>query len=361
MLIQLATRTSSKVAATAFGIALCVMFLSGSYALLDGLRGSTTKVSDLFDEGPIMAYSRLPLEESFVDHAILNDLHDSFSAVRVVAVNISFGGVLLQETLAASVSNASILGINLAGLNDGETWIGKSLLASARRQNITVPDGASIEIASLSARLVLTFEQVHPDSLLPDDWILVSEGTLKQLAPILGDDASFLLVDEGSADLARLEDAGLTTVRLVAAVDFFRQGVYSLEPVLWGLSFAAGAVIVVLTFTLMAIEVRYRATELRILRQIGATPGFLLRVILLQSIYVSSLGGLLGLALASIVTNAVTSFAPLVGMSTFVLPAPSIAGLGLPMCIALIAGLLGGAFPAYTASGTARRRMPTRS
>ena len=350
MLLRLATRTSSKVVATAFGIALCVMFLSGSFALLDGLQDSTKKVADRFDEGPVLVYAGPNLEESRLDSTILEGLSDSYCAVRVAAVNISYHGILVQETSTSSVSNATFLEADLAGLDDGEIWVGDAFLASAQSLNVTIPSGASIEVASLSTQLTLTYEKTHPSTLLPDDWALVSEGTMRQLAPSLGANATFLLVGKGSADLPRLQAAGFTALQTAAAVDFFRQGVYSLGPVLWGLALAAGTIIIVLTFTLMTLEMRYREAEMRTLRQIGASPRFLLSLVLLQSLYVTVLGALLGLALGSVVTNAVTSFVPLLGMSTFALPAPSVSSLGIPVVVALIAGLIGGTLPARNAA-----------
>ncbi len=127
----------------------------------------------------------------------------------------------------------------------------------------------------------------------------------------------------------------------------------SLEPALWGLAVAVGAIACLLTFTLMALDVRYRAREIKTMRQIGASRGFVVNLVLLRSVYVSSLGALLGLALGSIVTNAVTSFSPLAGMSTFVLPAPSVFALALPAMVAIVAGVVGGLVPA---AGAARIR-----
>jgi ABC-type antimicrobial peptide transport system permease subunit len=355
MLVLMATRNSSKVMATAFGIALCVMFLSGTFALLDGLRSSTNRVAGGFNEGPILVYACLPLEESRIDYAVLQNLTGPYSAVRISVVNVSYSGVVLQRTRAAYVSNASLLETSLAGLQNGQVWVGEAFLKSTHNHNLTVLPGASVEIASSSATLTLTYDRMRPSILLPDEWALVSAESMLQLDSTLGDDANFLLVGEDSPDLPRLQDEGFVTTRTVAAVDFFRQGVNSLEPALWGLAAAVGGIIVVLTFTLMAIEVRNRSAELRTLRQIGASPGFVIRLIVLQSLFVSSLGAVLGLALGSILTNAVVSFLPLVGMSTFVLPAPSLEGMYIPALVALIAGLLGAISPARNASRILRK------
>jgi len=362
MLIRLATRTSKKTLATALGIALCVMVLSGSISLLDGLQSSTARVADRLDEGPMLVYSTVPLEDSRIDQALLDDLGDSYSALRTVKVSISYGGIPLQDTIVVSVSNATFLEASLAGLGDGEIWVGGALLASAQEKNVTLPQGSFLNVTSIHTSLALKYERVHPSTLLPDEWALATEETLKLLDPSLEEDASFLLVNEDSADLPKLRDAGLRVLPTAASVDFFRQGVNSLQPVLWGLAIAVGSIIVVLTFTLSALEVRYRSAEMRTLRQIGASLRFLLGLVLLQSLYVAAIGTILGLSLGSIVTNAVVSIAPLGGMATFVLPAPSIAGLAIPAVVALIAGAIGGFVPAWSAAKrTIAKGVPSRS
>ncbi|MBI4416374.1 MAG: ABC transporter permease [Euryarchaeota archaeon] len=350
VLVRLATRTSTKAVATAFGIGLCVMFLSGSLALLDGLRIGTDAVAERFDEGPFLVYDRVPLEEGRVDAATLASLQGASAAVRVVPIRVYVGDDLLQQTFAATVSDGSLLRTSLAALGDADIWVGESLLASDRARAAGVALGTAINVTSSATTMQLTIERVHPRTALPDDWVLVSEGTFETLAPAFGDGATFVLVEENSQDLPKLREAGFTAVPTAAAVEFLRQGVDGLAPLLFGLVLAAGVVILVLASTFAALEVRYRERELRTMRQLGARPRVLFALVLLQTTYVAGFGTLLGLALASLVTNGVTSFAPLVGLSSFALPQPSLPSLLYPALAAIVAGLLGGLIPAMRAA-----------
>ncbi len=353
MFLRLATRTSPKIVATALGIALCVMFLSGSLALLDGMRDATANAAARFDEGPLLAYASLPLEDARVDPTVLASLTGPYAAVRVARATASVGGVPIGAATLASVSNGSILRTSLAGLADGDVWLSDALLADARAANATFARGDVLAFTA-NATVDATYDRVRPRTALPDGWSLVSEATMRALAPPLADPATFLLLPEGSPDVPGLRAAGFTVVPAVAAVEFFRQGIDALAPALLVLVLAAGAVIALLAFTLLALETRYRARELRTMRRIGAPPSFVTRLILAQSAFVALFGALLGLALASVVTNGVTSFAPLAGLPSFVLPQPTATGLLLPVLVALAAGLLGGAVPARSAA-----KLPT--
>lgn len=344
MLLRLATRTSPKVVATAFGIALCVMFLSGGMALLDGLRVSVDGVADRFDEGPLLAYASLPLEDARVPPDVVAGLTGPHALVRTARVIVNANGTSLGTAVAASVSNGTILRASLSGLGDGEVWIGEATLMAADGAGVVLRPRDPLDLWASNGTAALAYERVHPSSPLPDGWLWVTPATSEALDP--GGAPSFLLLPEDSPDVRFLASRGLTVVPATAAVEFLRRGVDDLAGALWGLVLAAGAVVAVLTFALMALEVRYREREMRTMRQIGAPPAFLVRLVLLQSAYVATFGALLGLALGHVVANAVTSFAPLAGLATFALPQPTLAGILVPVAVALVAGVLGGALPA---------------
>jgi hypothetical protein len=336
--------------ATAVVIAFSVMFISGGLSFLEGLSTSTERAARGFDEGPMLVFQGPSLETSRIGAGVLDGLVDPHAAVRLVPVEVSLDGTLLQETYAVSVSNDTVLRGNLDALDPGDVWVGQSLVLEAEAENLTLTPGTPLGVATGDASLTLAYERVHPTTLLPDDWVLVRQEDLERLSPALSRDATFLLTEEGSRDLGALRSMGFEVVPTTGAVDFLRRGISQVAPALWGVALSGAAIVALLTFTLMNMEVRSRSREIRTIRQIGGSRAFIAELVLLQSAYVAVLGALLGIALGSVVANAISSFSALAGLASFILPIPTVEALLLPLVIAVASGLVGGLPPALRAA-----------
>jgi putative ABC transport system permease protein len=98
----------------------------------------------------------------------------------------------------------------------------------------------------------------------------------------------------------------------------------------------------------MAMSVRERVREVGILKTIGFTPGGVLSLILGESVIISLLGGLLGLALAAIICAAMRQMpSTFANMSQMSIP-PHIAAICL--AVAVLIGLVSCVVPAWTAA-----------
>jgi ABC-type antimicrobial peptide transport system permease subunit len=62
------------------------------------------------------------------------------------------------------------------------------------------------------------------------------------------------------------------------------------------------------------------------------------------------LGGVIGVALGFMASNALVSFTPLIGFHSMILPQASVNSIFLPIAVAIISGIIGGFIPAHKAS-----------
>ncbi len=124
--------------------------------------------------------------------------------------------------------------------------------------------------------------------------------------------------------------------------------VQSMSAMAWGISLIAVFIGGLGMMNTMIMAVFEQTREIGVLRALGWRRGRVLRMILSQSLLLSGLGGLLGIAiglgLVSLInhTPAVSSFAPGV-----VKPALLLQG----MSVALVLGIIGGFYPAWRAAG----------
>ena len=97
--------------------------------------------------------------------------------------------------------------------------------------------------------------------------------------------------------------------------------------------------LLLVTGNTMAIAVRERIGELAVLKAIGYSDGFVLRLILAESLMVAAVGGVLGMLLAKLFTLAGDPTRGL--LPFFYLPASAIvAGMVTALAVGIIAGML---------------------
>ncbi len=102
--------------------------------------------------------------------------------------------------------------------------------------------------------------------------------------------------------------------------------------------------LLLVTGNTMAIAVRERVRELAVLKAVGFSDGFVLGMVLAETLAIAALGGGLGLGLAKLFT---LRGDPTGGLLPFFYLAPDELGIG--MALALVVGLLAGILPAVSA------------
>ena len=100
--------------------------------------------------------------------------------------------------------------------------------------------------------------------------------------------------------------------------------------------------LLLVTGNTMAISVRERTNELAVLKAIGYSDAFVLTIVLAESLLIATIGGAIGLWLASVFVD----FDPTSGLLLLYLPP---IGFVLGAVIALVTGMLAGLLPAITA------------
>jgi len=176
------------------------------------------------------------------------------------------------------------------------------------------------------------------------------------LNPELGDSYSFVVIPEDNEEaLKYLDKNGFNIMQSVSIVEFFKLGFYQVEGNLWAVVFSSAVVIIILVYNVMRIETQFRVPDIKIIKYLGASPKIVMYVFITQSLFISCVGAILGLAIGIIAANAIVSFSQLLGFTSVLVPQVTVYIIGLPIVMTLLAGLLGGFFPAYRASKTTIR------
>ena len=153
-------------------------------------------------------------------------------------------------------------------------------------------------------------------------------------------------VDKVQARIEQLLDD--VSVSKAADVADEQATVQSLQAMAWGISLVAILIGGLGMMNTMIMAVFEQTREIGVLRAVGWRRGRVLRLILSQSLVLSALGGLLGVAiglgLVSLInrTPAISSFAPGVVKAPLLIQGVS---------VALVLGLVGGFYPAWRAAG----------
>ncbi len=103
--------------------------------------------------------------------------------------------------------------------------------------------------------------------------------------------------------------------------------------------------LVLLTGNTMAQAVRERVPELAILKTLGFSNRSVLGLVLAESVLLIVLGGVVGLALAGVIVNAVRTSLPVMGPTSPMLPVGGAIWLQ-GLCLMILVGLIVGALPA---------------
>jgi putative ABC transport system permease protein len=314
-------------------------------AMVTGLHTSTQNAADLFDEGFVIVFDGYSISESTMDLDVIDTIPGEFASCIILVANVSG-----YDTRILSIDDPhNILGGENITLED-EVLPGQSFPAgNATRLRITTSGSEeTINITSIY--------KPFTSAIFPDDWILASTETLRILDPDIGDSYSFVVIPSDNKNaLNYLENEGHYVMQSVSVVKFFELGFYQVEDNLWGVVISSALIIIILVYNIMRIEIQFRVPDIKIIRYVGASPFVIMGVFLSQALFISFIGAILGLSLGIIAANAIVSVSQLLGFASVLVPQITLYNIALPFGITLVAGLIGGFFPAYRASKTTIR------
>ncbi|MEE9341906.1 MAG: ABC transporter permease [Thermoplasmata archaeon] len=360
--LKMATRTNWRTLVTVVGIAACVMYMAGTTAMVEGLDSGTDALAARVQEGPYIALEGSNLADSTVPMSVLDLIEGNRTLCWASWVDVEIQSVHVGSTYAIACNDTSGMVVpDLAPLSGSSLWMGTRLKDDAERMNITLSSGTEVVLDTAQGNVTLEYERtLNYGAFFSTDWVLVSEDVPPPIAPSV-DSVSFILIPkESTEDLERLREEGLTLIPMTGTIAFFKGGIEQVQSSLYVVSLSTSVVIAVLVASLMSVEVHYRRNDIEVLRQIGGSPSLIAGIFTLQTLYVSVFGGLLGVTLGYVVTNFITSFAPLMGYASFVVPQATLSSTLLPFILALVFGIIGGLPVAILASRKLKKEGPPR-
>jgi putative ABC transport system permease protein len=345
LLAKMVIKINKRIFATTIGIALCVMYLVGTMSMVAGLHEGTKNAADLFEKGFLVVYDGYTLTASEIESDIIDDLPGRFAKCIITVANVS--GVETR-VLALEDPNNILGGENITLIDEVLPGAGFEI-GNATTLTITT------DYASLSINITSKYKP-YTSAIFPDNWVLVSETTIRSLNPALEDSYSFVVVPRDNEQaISYLEKNGFNIMQSVSIVEFFELGFYQVEGNLWGVVISSSVIIVILVYNVMRIETQYRVPDIKIIKYLGASPKIVMYVFLSQALFICGVGAVLGLALGIMAANAIVSLSQLLGFTSVLVPQVTPYIIGLPIAMAVFAGLVGGFFPAYRASKTTIR------
>jgi ABC-type lipoprotein release transport system permease subunit len=345
ILAKMVIKINKRIFVTTIGIALCVMYLVGTMAMVSGLHVGTKRAADLFEKGFIVVFDGNTLSESEIETEIIDNVPGEYAACLIAVANVSD-----IETRVFSMNDPHNLlgGSNITLLDEVSAGAG---LRIGDDTTLNITTDQTVLSVNISTRY-----KPYTSSIFPDNWILASEDTVRLLAPNLDGRYSFIVVPTDNEEAINyLEKEGYNTMQSVSIVKFFELGFYQVEGNLWGIVMSSAIIIVILVYNIMRIETQYRVPDIKILKYLGASPKIVVYVFLFQAVFICGVGAVIGLALGIIAANSIVSLAQLLGFTSVLVPQVTPQIIVLPIAMALITGLIGGFFPAYKASKTTIR------
>jgi len=348
MILKLSAQGNKRIIFTVIGIAVCIMYLTGTIGLVGGLNVGTTKLSSRVKQGPFLVYEN-SLDDSFIPLSTVNELTGNFTPYRVTEAELIINDTSILRTYVLSSKNITE---QLVGISGNFSILGADVLNIISSANITLGPYSNLTLVSPESTLNVTYNGTYSKStIFQNDWIIVTNITILTLKPELENGYSFLVIPQDNVfDIEYLESRGYKAVQTASFLKFFEHGINQIEGDLWGIIVTSAIVITILVYSIMSIEVQYKTEDIRILRYLGGSRKLVMMVFVLKSFFISLLGGALGVALGVVAMNAITSFSPLIGYNTLVIPQATWLSVALPFFVALLFGLIGGLLPAYKAS-----------
>lgn len=324
-------RIDKKIIATMFGIAICVMYLVGTIAVVEGLGSTTERTADMFKRGPFLVYKGDTISESRISNDIVEKLEGEFAVCSIVKANVSgfYARVVwIQDTY-------NILSLNISENN----LIGENLYQMIKSSNITIDD------------VLVTLEGRYRSDLIPNDWVIVKREIILSLNPEFEDYCSFLVIpDDNKGAIEFLKSNGFVVSQTLGIVEFFELGIYQIGNDLWGIIIFSALIIIVLVYSIMNIEIKSRTPDIKILRKLGGSSNTVMTIFLFETLFISSTGAFLGCIFGIIISNALLSVSSLLGFESFITPEVTLYSIVLPIAIAIISGMIGGSYLSFKAS-----------
>ncbi len=339
IMAKLGLQTSRRIYASILGVAVAVMYLTGTLSMVAGLEAGTSQFSRIFEGGPVAVISAPSLSESMVPLSVEKNISGSFSSVKMIEVYLPQYAV---TTYLFSVNDTEGL-LGMPDVSGDEIIAGADFPTSFTSYNIILSSGNYTADGNLSG--------TYRSSVFPDRWLMCSESLIISLSPELRNKTSFLILSgEVREDMNMFRESGYNLVPLVSLGGFFTGSVKQVEGDLSLIVFSSSLIIILIVYSIMSIEVSSRRADIRILRHLGAARTSVMSIFILQSLFIGLSGAAIGISLGFIGANAITSTASFFGRYSFIYPQATLSSIVMPLAASLFSAFIGGLIPSFMAS-----------
>ena len=360
-------KLNRRIFATILGIAFCVTYLAGTTAIVGGLHDTTETLASGFDQGPVLIYTEGDFTQSQIDGNHMPIGNTTFVAFTFANVTyLDYNGHSAENVHVVSIYDPTdFLGLNMTNesTND-QVWMGSEL-----KDRLQGSDGLGFNILLNSKYRLLygnnsveiTMNSLYSDwSIYPDDWLIIPREKMNQIRPEMAGNYSFLMIVDSDIPLEEQPccTSDIEIRHTSGVVGFFERGIYQVEQDLWGIILMSGLMTALLVYCIIAIETEYYAPTIKILRGIGADRNFVIQIFMFKALFITLVGGVLGVSMGFCAASAISSISSILGVVTFISPTADFNSVVLPVIISLISGVIGGIWPAIKASRmfTVKRR-----
>jgi len=364
---RLSTKINRRIFATILGIAFCVTYLAGTTAMVGGLYNTTETLASGFDQGPVLVYSNEDFAISHIDGSLLPSNNTTFVAFTFANVTFQdYNGHSAENIYAVSIYDPyDTLGLNMTDdSTNSQVWIGTHVRDNLENSGFSIQTNMTYRLFNNTRDTTIRLNNVYSrGSIFPDDWLLIPRIKMDELRPEMAGNYSFVMIVNSDIPIEEQPCySSHVTVRATSGVvGFFERGIYQVEQDLWGIILMSGVMTALLVYCIIAIETEYYAPTIKTLRGMGANRSFVIQIFIFKALFITLVGGILGIALGICAAFAISSISTLLGVVSFISPVADFNSVVLPILIALASGLVGGIGPAIKASRmfVTRRKLIT--
>ena len=357
LVAKLSTKMNRRIFATILGIAFCVTYLAGTTAMVGGLHDTTENLASSFDQGPVLVYTDEDFAVSNIDGNLLPTGNTTF--VAFTFVNVTFlddNGHSAENIYVVSIYDPqNTLGLNMTNESiNNDVWMGSKLSQNLGETGFNIVQSQPYYrlINGNNSFRISLHNEYTPGSIFPDDWLIIPRANMDQLRPEMEGNYSFIMIIDSEILLENqlCYTSDTESRQTSSVVGFFEIGIYQVEQDLWGIILMSGLMTALLVYCIIAIETEYYAPTIKILRGMGANRSFVIQIFIYKALFITIVGGILGVAMGMCAAFAISSISSLLGVVSFITPTADLNSVVLPIIIAIMSGLIGGLWPAIKAS-----------
>ncbi|MDG6220440.1 MAG: ABC transporter permease [Candidatus Thermoplasmatota archaeon] len=336
--LKIALRPNKRFVLAIIGVAICILYISGTTALVGGLREGRQMLMEENDGAYYLCSKSPDLSQSVFTVEEVGDIGWGRHLWGVLGV-VQFCNV---TTYVAGFEDYSGLMQNPPVIENENGIILGSMLEDVWNVNCTHLQTSSGP-KPMSVESVLEAGDASSQSLFPPDWIFSTSDYARECAGKPAGSYSFFI----TKDVEGIDTDGLFIQHLTSKEEFFLKGVEQVESNLWLLTSISSIIALLVVYNIMQVEISARKKDIKILRGVGGSRRWIMGVFTFEAGAASFLGACFGIILGIVGANLIISCFSLVGYTVMLAPSADLGSVAVPFTMALATGFVGGATASF--------------